>query len=53
MGARTEWKAVEAIKKLEETGGVEKGKVIWHKVDLATVKTARESAEEFLKKEER
>ena len=53
MGSRTERRATEAIKKLEDVEGVPKGSVIYHQVDLATVREAKSGAEEFLKREER
>ena len=54
MGARNEEKAQAAIEKLHAEGlGPGNGTPIYHKLDLANPKDAKESAEEFLKREER
>lgn len=53
MGSRNEKKAADAIKKLEEEDKVPKGSVLFHPVDISTVRQAKEAAEKFLTKEDR
>ena len=54
IGARNESKAIAVLGKLECEGlGPGNGTPIYHKLDLANPKDAKESAEEFLKREER
>ncbi|KAJ6477868.1 NAD-P-binding protein [Mycena vitilis] len=52
MAARDEARAAEAIKQLESEN-INDGSVHWHKLDLCDPRAAHQSAEEFLKKEQR
>ncbi|KAF9014141.1 NAD-P-binding protein [Cyathus striatus] len=52
MAARDEGRAMDAIKKLE-TEGIADGSVHWLKLDLSDPRLARQSAEEFTRKETR
>lgn len=54
LGARDQFKAEAAIQQLETEGlGPYYGQVIWHKVDYENPRWAKESAEEFMAREER
>jgi len=53
MGARNESKATGAIAKLKAEGVLDKGQVIWLKLDLSTPASAKAAAEEFMKRESR
>jgi len=52
MAARSEKKALDAIKQLEAEG-IEKGRVEWLYLDLSDLRKAKHAAEEFLKREKR
>lgn len=53
MGARNESRATGAIAKLESEGLLQKGQVVWLKLDLTTPASTRAAAEDFLKRESR
>ena len=52
LGARNESKASGAISQLEQEG-LGRGQVLWLKVDLSDPRLAKESAEDFLRRESR
>jgi NAD(P)-dependent dehydrogenase (short-subunit alcohol dehydrogenase family) len=54
LAARDESKATGALARLDAEGlGPGNGKVVWLKLDFSDPKTAKEGAEEFLKRETR
>ncbi|KAJ7083143.1 NAD-P-binding protein [Mycena belliarum] len=52
MAARSEERAADAIKRLKSED-IKDGSVHWHKLDLADPRAAKQSAREFLEKEQR
>lgn len=54
MAARNEQKAKAAIERLQAEGlGPGNGVVLWHKLDLSDPRAVKQSAEEFMQREER